>query len=167
MDGRPFVGIAVSKQRLDIGVGAGGEFWHAANDEAGIQEIVHRLTALQPVLVVIESTGGLEWPLLSELAARKLPVTLVNPGRVREFAKSLGLLAKTDKLDARLLARFAEAIQPAPTELPNEQEQHLSALMDRRRQLIDFRTAELNRLAGAHPALRTSIEQLLQQLGEK
>jgi len=159
MDGRPFVGIDVSKQRLDIGVGANGEFWHAANDEAGIQEIVHRLTALQPVLVVIESTGGLEWPLLSELAARKLPVTLVNPGRVREFAKSLGLLAKTDKLDAHLLARFGEAAKLQPTVLPDEAVQKLSALMGRRRQLLGMLVAEKNHLLSTRLNLRPRVQE--------
>jgi transposase len=92
---------------------------------------------------------------------------LVNPHRVREFAKSLGLLAKTDKLDARLLARFGAAIHPAPTILPSEAEQFLSALIARRSQLIDFRTAEMNRRASAHPSIQASIELLLRQLAEQ
>jgi transposase len=162
-----WVGIDVSKTQLDIAVGQAGETWSARNDEVGIAKTVERLKSLQPRLVVVEATGGLEQPLLRALHLAGLPFALVNPHRVREFAKSLGLLAKTDKLDARLLARFAEAIQPAPTQLPSEDEQLLSALIDRRRQLIDFRTAELNRLASAHPAVRSSIEQLLEDLGKK
>jgi transposase len=120
---------------------------------------VHRLTALQPVLVVIESTGGLEWPLLSELAERKLPVALVNPGRVREFAKSLGLLAKTDKLDAHLLARFGEAAKPPPTVLPDEAVQKLSALMGRRRQLLGMLVAEKNHLLSTRLNLRPRVQE--------
>jgi transposase len=162
-----WVGIDVSKTQLDTAVGQAGETWSARNDEVGIAKTVERLKSLQPRLVVVEATGGLEQPLLRALHLAGLPFARVNPQRVREFAKSLGLLAKTDKLDARLLARFAEAIRPAPTCLPSEDEQLLSALIDRRRQLIDFRTAELNRLAGAHPAVRSSIEQLLEDLGKK
>ena len=162
-----WVGIDVSKTQLDIAVGQVGETWSAGNEEVGIAKTVDRLQSLRPGLVVVESTGGLEQPLVRALHQVGIAFALVNPRRVREFAKSLGLLAKTDKLDARLLARFAEAIQPDPTQLASEAEQRLSALIDRRRQLIDFRTAELNRLAGAHPAVRSSIEQLLDELGKK
>ena len=90
MSAHPFVGIDVSKERLDIGVGADGDFWQATNEAAGIQTTLMRLITLRPALVVVESTGGLEWPVVSELAARQIPLALVNPGRVREFAKSLG-----------------------------------------------------------------------------
>ncbi len=128
MEPHPFVGIDVSKERLDIGVGADGEFWQAGNDETGIAATIRHLAQMQPSLVVVESTGGLEWPLVSELCAQHVPVALVNPGRVREFAKSLGLLAKTDKLDAHLLARFGEAAKLQPTILPDEAVQKLSAL---------------------------------------
>ena len=83
MNAHPFVGIDVSKERLDIGVGADGDFWHAANDEAGFQATLMRLITLQPTLVVVESTGVLEWPVVSELAARQIPLALVNPGRLR------------------------------------------------------------------------------------
>ncbi len=162
-----WVGIDISKTQLEVAVGQVGETWSAANDAIGIEKTVERLKQLHPRLGVVESTGGLERPLMRAFHQAGIPFALVNPKRVRAFAKSLGLLAKTDKLDARLLARFAEALQPAPTCLPSEPEQLLSALLDRRRQLIDFRTAELNRLAGAHPAVHTSIQQLLEQLGEK
>jgi transposase len=156
-----WVGIDVSKTQLDIAIGETGEFWSANNDEVGVLKTVEHLHSLQPNLVVVESTGGLESLVVSELYVAGVPVALVNPSRVREFAKSVGLLAKTDKLDARLLAHFAQATKPAPTRLPSEEERLLSAMMTRRRQLIDMRTAEKNRLISAHPAMRPSIEKLL------
>ena len=159
MDTHPFVGIDVSKERLDIGVGAAGEFWQAANDEAGIQATTDRLAQMQPALVVIESTGGLEWPLLSELCAHQIPVALVNPGRVREFAKSLGLLAKTDKLDAHLLARFGEAAKLSPTLLPEQAVQQLSAQMARRRQLLEMLVMEKNHLLSTRLSLRPQVQE--------
>jgi len=159
MASHPFVGIDVSKERLDIGVGAGEEFWQASNDEAGIQATRGRLSELQPALVVVESTGGLEWPLVSELATRQVPVALVNPGRVREFAKSLGLLAKTDKLDAHLLARFGEAAKLQPTLLPDEDIQKLSSLMGRRRQLLEMLVMEKNHLLSTRLSLRSGVQE--------
>ncbi len=159
MNAHPFIGIDVSKEHLDIGVGADGEFWQAGNDEVGLQAMLVRLVELSPALVVVESTGGLEWPLVSELAAHQIPVALVNPGRVREFAKSLGLLAKTDKLDARLLARFGEAAKLPPTVLPDEAVQKLSALMGRRRQLIEMLVMEKNHLLSTRLSLRPAVQE--------
>ncbi len=159
MDAHPFVGIDVSKERLDSGVNADGEFWQAANDAAGIAATCERLASLEPTLVVVESTGGLEWPLVSELAVRRIPLALVNPGRVREFAKSLGLLAKTDKLDAHLLARFGEAAKLSPTVLPDEAIQKLSALMGRRRQLLEMLVMEKNHLLSARLSLRPELQE--------
>jgi transposase len=167
LSGEVWVGIDVSKKQLDVAVGQADETWSAPNDATGIARTVEHLERVRPQLVVVESTGGLERPLLRALHQAGIPFALVHPQRVRAFARSLGLLAKTDKLDARLLARFAEAIQPAPTILSSEEEQRLSALLDRRRQLIDFRTAELNRLPGAHPTVRTSIDRLLADLAEQ
>jgi transposase len=152
-----WVGIDVSKKQLDVAVGDAGEIWSAGNDDDGIGETVDCLMTLKPKLVVVESTGGLEKCLLRELIIAGVPAALVNPSRVREFAKSAGLLAKTDRLDARILARFGQAIRPAPTTLPTEEEQLLSAMITRRRQLIDMRTAELNRRATAHPSMLSSI----------
>ncbi len=174
MDAHPFVGVDVSKEHLDIGVGADGEYWQADHNEAGLQATVCRLAEMQPALVVIESTGGLEWPLVSELATRQVPVALVNPGRVREFAKSLGLLAKTDKLDAHLLARFGEAAQLSPMRLPDEAVQKLSALMARRRQLLEMLVMEKNHRLSIRLNLRagvqahiTWLEQEIEQLTEQ
>jgi len=142
-----------------VAIGEQGEFWNVVNDEKGIAKLVDRMKAEQPELVVLESTGGLELPVMTELYASKVRVALVNPGRVREFARSIGLLAKTDKLDARLLARFAEAVKPAVTRMPDEQEQHLIALVTRRRQLIEMLVAEENRLITVRLSLRENLEE--------
>ena len=162
-----WIGVDVCKAQLDVAVGEGGETWSSDNDEQGIARTVARCKLLQPRLVVVESTGGLESSLVSALYLAGVPVALVNPRRVREFAKAAGLLAKTDKLDARLLVRFAQAIKPAPTHLPTQEEQLLSAMITRRRQLIDMRTAETNRLPTAHVSMRPSIEALLSWLSEQ
>ena len=161
MTGQPsaYVGIDVSKGRLDVAIGEQGQFWNVANDEKGIAQLVERMKEVHPALIVLESTGGLELPVMAELYACKIPVALVNPGRVREFARSIGLLAKTDKLDARLLARFAEAVRPPVTHLPDEQEQHLIALVTRRRQLIEMLVAEQNRLNTVRVSLRDNLEE--------
>ena len=152
-----FVGIDVSKSYLDVAVGDDGEEWRVKNDPEAIELLVERLEKIDPKLIVIESTGGLERPVLLKLNVVNLPVALVNPKRVREFARAIGLLAKTDRLDARLLARFGRDGKPALTVLPNQNEQQLSALMARRKQLIDMLTAEENRLATASPVLRELI----------
>ena len=141
-----FVGIDVSKARLDVAVGEKGAMWSERNDADGIARLVKQLVGLQPAMIVIESTGGLERAVLVELGRAGLTTALVNPRRVREFAKAIGLAAKTDKLDARLLVRFARDARPKPTELPSEDDQHLSALLARRKQLLDMLTAEKNRL---------------------
>jgi transposase len=159
-----FVGIDVSKAILDVSIGVEGEHFRVSNDDAGLKKLIERLKAVQPSLIVVESTGGLEKMAVAELFANTLPVALVNPGRVREFAKSTGRLAKTDKLDARLLAHFGEAIRPALVTLPNEEEQYLSALMTRRRQVIDLLTSEKNHLLSTPVKLRHLVEQSIAAL---
>lgn len=153
-----YVGIDVSKTQLDVSFGKDGQFWQAKNDNVGIRRTVERLKELKPALVIVESTGGLETALITELFADGLPFSLVHPGRVRNFAQSIGLLAKTDKLDARLLAHFGEAIKPAVTRLPGEAEQYLNALVLRRRQLLDVLIAEKNHLISTCLSLRSSVE---------
>lgn len=162
-----YVGIDVSKAHLDVAEGQNGADWRACNDEIGVGRIVEHLRRIQPALIVIESTGGLEVPLIVELSAAQLPVALVHPGRVRDFARSLGLLAKTDKLDARLLARFGEAIQPSPTQLPSQEVQELNALMVRRRQVLELIVDEQNHLASTRLSLRLRIEAHLDWLREE
>jgi transposase len=154
-----FVGIDVSKEGLDVALGSQGELWRVANTPEGVAELVARLVAIRPELIVLEATGGLEALVLAELHAAGLWVARVNPGRVREFAKATGQLAKTDRLDARILARFAEALRPQPTQLPSEDEQYLAALVSRRRQLLEMLVAEKNRLATTPKRLRVRLVQ--------
>jgi transposase len=162
-----YVGVDVSKAQLDVAIGQAGAFWSAGNDAIGIRRIVQRLQELQPALIVIESTGGLEVPLMVELASAQLPFALVHPGRVRDFARSMGLLAKTDKLDAHLLAQFGEAIRPPLTQLPSPEVQELNGLMVRRRQVLDLIVDEQNHLASTRLSLRPRIEQHLDWLQEE
>jgi transposase len=152
-----FIGIDVSKTHLDIAAQEEGDFWSVTNDSEGIRKLIQQLEQFKPQLIVLESTGGLERPALFALDRAGFPVALVNPRRVREFAKAIGLLAKTDKLDARLLARFARDVKPARTILPNADEQNLSALMARRKQLLDMLTAENNRSRTAPPVIKQHI----------
>ena len=144
-----YVGIDVSKKRLDVAIRPSGERWSTANDEAGIASCVQRLSTLAPQLVVLEATGGLEMALAAALSVAGLPVVVVNPRQVKGFAKALNLLAKTDALDAALLAQFAEAVKPEPRPLADEAAQQLSDLLTRRRQMIEMLVAEKNRLASA------------------
>ena len=157
--GRPdrFVGIDVSKTALDVALRPEGTHWRSANDEAGIREVVERLGAAGPRLIVLEATGGLERLLVAALAGAGLPVAVVNPRQVRDFAKATGRLAKTDALDAAALAHFAEAIRPEPRPLPDAQSQTLAALVERRRQLVSMLTAEKNRQQQALPAVRPQV----------
>jgi transposase len=152
-----FVGIDVSKDRLDVALRPTPDRWAVANDQSGIARLVARLRSQAPMLIVLEATGGLEIPLTSELAAAGLPVVVVNPRQVRDFAKATGRLAKTDTLDASVLAQFAEAVRPALRPLPDAQTQALSALLTRRRQLIEMCTAEKNRLGTAPTPVRKGI----------
>jgi transposase len=151
-----FVGIDVSKDQLDVALRPSAERWAVANDDAGIATLVDRLRALTPALIVLEATGGLELPLTGALAVG-LPVVVVNPRQVRDFAKATGKLAKTDALDAAVLAQFAEAVRPALRPLPDAAMQELSGLLARRRQLLEMRTAEQNRLGMARPPVRKGI----------
>jgi transposase len=165
-----FVGIDVSKDRLDVALRPMGDHWAVANNDSDIATLVARLRHHAPTLIVLEATGGLELPVTGELAAAGLPVVVVNPRQVRDFAKATGRLAKTDTLDAAVLAQFAEAVRPALRPLPDAQTQALSALLTRRRQIIEMCTAEKNRLGSALPAvhrgIRTHIAWLDRRLAE-
>lgn len=144
MSNECFVGMDVSQDTVDVAVHPGTAF-QIANEDRGIAEAVERMRALQPTLIVLEATGGLEVPLVGALAAGALPVVVINPRQVRDFARATGQLAKTDRLDAQVLARFAEAIRPPIRPVSDEQTQVLAALVARRRQLIEMLTAEKNR----------------------
>ena len=153
-----FVGIDVSKAQLDVALRPIDDCWHVSHDELGITGLVERLQAVQPTLVVLEATGGLEVPVTGALAEAGLPVVVVNPRHARDFAKATGRLAKTDTLDARGLAHFAEAVRPTPRPLPEAQAQALSALLTRRRQLVQMLTAERRRLQTAPQRIRADIQ---------
>jgi len=153
MSAATFVGIDVAKAYLDLAVRPAGTHERLANDAAGITQIVARLRALHPVLVVLEATGGLEVP----LAAAGLAVAVVNPRQVRDFARAIGQLAKTDALDAHLLARFAEVVRPEPRPLPDADAQNLSAVLARRQQVIAMLVAEQQRLPTTPAALRPRV----------
>ena len=153
-----YVGIDVSKTCVDVAVRPTGQKWTISNDESGIGELVSRLKALDPVIVVLESTGGLELPSVTALAAGALPVVIVNPRQVRDFARATGTLAKTDALDAAVLAHFADAVRPAVRPLRDAETQVLSSLVARRHQVVSIVVAEKNRLGSAIVAVRPRIE---------
>lgn len=167
---QPYVGIDVSKDYLDTGIRPGGKSERTGNREPDIAQLVQRLQALQPALIVLEATGGLEMPVAAALAVARLPTAIVNPRQVRKFAEASGQLAKTDKIDAQVLAHFAEAIRPEPRGLPDEQAQHMAALLARRRQLVEMLVAEKNRRhsasAGVRPRLEAHIEWLEHELND-
>jgi transposase len=152
-----FVGIDVAKAQLDIALRPSGERWAVANDASEVAPLVERLQTLHPTLIVLEATGGLERTVTSALAAAGLPVVVVNPRQARDFARATGQLAKTDAVDARALAHFADVIRPTPRPLPDAQTQELRALLGRRQPLIVMRTAEQNRLAGTSERLTKDI----------
>ncbi|OQW36761.1 MAG: transposase [Nitrospira sp. SG-bin1] len=151
-----FVGIDVSKAQLDVAQRPGGRFT-VPNTEAGVTQLLARLAAEPPTLIVLEATGGVELPLTGALATAGLPVVVVNPRQIRDFAKATGQLAKTDALDAQVLAHFADVVRPEPRRLPDAQTQELAALVTRRRQLIEMLTAEKNRLASARTVVRKQL----------
>jgi transposase len=153
-----FIGIDVSKARLDVAMRPSAEKLSVSNDEAGIQTLVKRLSELKPALIVLEATGGLEHSVSGTLGSAQLPVVVVNPRQVRDFAKALGQLAKTDRIDAEVLAHFAEVIRPPLRPLPDKVSLELRALIARRRQLIEMMVAEKNRLSAASKAVRKRIE---------
>lgn len=156
---RSYVGIDVAKAQLDVAVLPTAEQWSVQNGEEGVRALVARLQTLSPALVVLEATGGLELPVVAALAMANLPLAVVNPRQVRDFAKAMGKLAKTDRLDAQTLALFAERVRPMPRPLPNAEAQALGALLARRRQLVEMRTAEKNRLGSALPRVRPGIQE--------
>jgi transposase len=162
-----YVGIDIAKAKLDIAVRPSGQQWVSAHDEAGIADLSTRLQALQPQLIVVEATGGREIALVATLGAAGLPVVVINPRQVRDFARAIGQLAKTDALDAAVLARFAEVVHPSPRALPDAATQEFSALLARRRQLVGMLTAERQRLETAMPAVRAHIQRHIAWLEEE
>jgi transposase len=141
-----YVGIDVAKAMLDVAIGSDGEVVRVENDEAGIGRLIEQLGGIAPTLVVLEATGGYESLVAGAIVGRGIPVAVVNPRQVRDFAKATGVLAKTDRIDARVLARFAEAVRPEPRPLPTAEAKELEEFLGRRRQIVDMLTMEKNRL---------------------
>jgi transposase len=162
-----FIGIDVAKATLDIATLPSGETWTVPNDAAGLQELLPRLLALTPTLVVLEATGGFESTAVAALAQAGVPVVVANPRQVRDFAKALGRLAKTDALDAGILAEFAQRVRPEPRPLPDETTQVLDSLLTRRRQLLDMLTAEKNRLGFARGVVQRDLLQHIRWLEKR
>jgi transposase len=141
-----FIGIDVSKARLDVAVRPTGEERQETNDAGGIQRLQEWLVRLKPMLVVVEATGGLEASVVAAMAVAQIPVVVVNARQVRDFAKATGKLAKTDAIDARVLAHFADAVRPPVRPLADEKTRELQALLSRRSQIVEMLTAETNRM---------------------
>lgn len=153
-----FVGIDVSKARLDVAVRPSGEAFSVSNDEAGIGRLLARLVELEPELVVLEATGRLEAVVVGALARASIPLAVVNPRQVRDFARSTGRLAKTDKLDARILAHFAQGVHPEARPISEGEAEVLGDLLARRRQLMDMLVAEKNRLSRAGAPIKDGLK---------
>jgi transposase len=156
-----YVGIDVAKEWLDVAVRPEGTAWRVTYDEDGVAALVKRLQEERPRLVVMEATGGWEVAVAIALGTARVPVAVVNPRQVRDFARSVGRLAKTDKLDAQVLAWFGEATQPEPRPLPEEAARELEALVARRRQVLQMKVAEQQRRQRALPVVRPRIDQIL------
>ena len=163
-----YVGIDVAKSWVDVAARPGGDVWRVDYDEASIASLIARRQPLSSAAVLLEATGGIEVPLVSAFAEASLPVVVVNPRQVRDFAKATGRLAKTDALDARVLAQFAEAVRPALRPLRDADTQNLNELTTRRNQLITMLVAEKNRLGrgteSVHPRIEAHINWLEKEL---
>ena len=164
-----FIGIDIAKDTIDISVLPSGESWKVGTTPTELPETVDRLAALKPTNIVMEATGGYETRLAASLATAGLPVAVVNPRQVRDLARALGILAKTDAIDAHVLALFAEKVQPECRPLPTDDEHALRELLTRRRQLVDMRTAESNRRQQivskqVHDSITTLIESINHEL---
>lgn len=154
------IGIDVAKAKLDLYVASTEQWQVFPNDEAGVSGLIAQVVASSPSRVMVEASGGYERVLVAQLTMAKVPVVLVNPRNVRAFAKSLGILAKTDRIDAKVLAQFGEVVKPPVRELPSEQTQELADHLSRRRQLVDMLVAEGLRLKQAHnAAVRRDIDE--------
>jgi transposase len=163
-----YIGIDVAKDRLDIHVRPSGEAFAVTRDGKGLADLVERLQSLSPALIVMEATGGFETVVAGALSGAQLPLAVVNPRQIRDFARAMGRLAKTDSLDAEAIALFAERVPIELRPLPDTQARHLSELVARRRQLIEMVTMEGNRRRMlSNPRLLKSVDRLLRTLQEE
>lgn len=154
-----FVGVDVSEATLDVAVRPDQQTWSCANGAEEVSVLVEKLKILEPALIVLEATGGLEVPLVAALATKGMPVVVINPRQARDFAKATGELAKTDGIDARILAHFGEAVRPPVRPLKDKETQELTALVTRHRQLAEMLTMEKNRLLRSPSTVRKDIEE--------
>jgi transposase len=159
-----YVGIDISQERLDVFLFPQNETRSLRYTDAEVAALVEDLRSLSPTLVLVEATGGIERALVAACGAAALPIVVINPRQVRDFARATGELAKTDRVDARILALFAERIRPEVRPLPNEALQELQALLGRRRQLVDMLVSERTRLRLAHRRVKKSISSLIEYL---
>ena len=159
-----YVGIDVSKARLDVSVRPSGEAFVVARDDKGLAELVERLHGLAPRLIAVEATGGYETVVAAAIGGAGLPLAVVNPAQVRHYAQALGKRAKTDPIDAEVIARFAEATRPEPRAMPDEATQALAELVTRRRQIIGMMVAERQRATRLPKRLRKSCERVVRML---
>ena len=153
-----YVGIDVAKAQVDVAIRPTDDRWEVSHDETGVRQLVSRLKTLEPVMVLLEASGGLEVPLVAALAAEAVPVVVVNPRHVRDFARATGKLAKTDALDAAVLAHFALAVRPPVRPLRDVETQALNSLAARRHQVMTMLISEKNRLSAATIAVRPRID---------
>jgi transposase len=157
-EGTMFVGIDVGKYQVDVALGVDGPVQQFKNDDEGIEAVLQELAGHRIGLVVLEASGGYQRQLLASMLAKKLPAVAVNPRQARDFAKAIGRLEKTDKVDARMLALFAERVRPSVRQVPDETLEQVSGWLARRRQLVEMLTAEKNRRQQATGAIRRNIE---------
>ncbi len=162
-----FIGIDVSKAWVDVAAPPTGEAWRVDQDQAGVEALVLRLQAMSPQCIVMEATGGYEAPIVAALGAAGLPVAVVNPRQVRDFARSQGKLAKTDRLDAAVIAHFGQASGVTGQALRSPEARALEGLVARRRQIIQMRTAEQQRRQRALPVIREGIEEVIALLNRQ
>jgi transposase len=163
-----FVGIDISKHRLDVALMPGDQTFTCPNNQDGVHHLVRRLTKLNPQIILLEATGGYEFLIVAALREAQLPACFINPKLVRNFARSAGIAAKTDRLDAKVLALFAYRLKPQPRALPSAQQQELKHLMTRRRQLQDMIQMEKNRLDPTpSPRIAQSIQHTIRSLEER
>ena len=164
---RNYIGIDVGKQNLDIAQWGNPNSWQVENDEQGINEVLNWIQSLSDCLIVVEASGGLEMEIVTAAALDDIPVSVANPTRVRAFAKATGQLAKTDAIDAQMIAHYAAVIKPVPQQVKNEEQMTLSALVTRRKQLVEMRTAERNRLCTAPTKIKKRLEEHISWLKEE
>ncbi len=163
-----FVGVDISKDQLDVHVLPDNIEFSCTRDEKGLRFLVKSLKEMSPVLIVLEATGGYQNFVAAGLGAALLPFSVVNPARIRHFARAIGKLAKTDALDAYVIARYAEAIKPKPQALPSEEQTAMKELIARRRQLVKMLTAEKNHLKTVSTAsLRARIKNFLETIDQE